>query len=266
MLVLITRPKRQSHFLANKLREFGFDVLFEPLVCIEPIADSQTLQSLRTIVNVMFGKTMTSEDGLRYHWLVFSSPNGVNTFHELCGQFIPASDVSLLNSNIKIAVVGPGTANEFNEHWQQPSVTVFSQSGNAEEMVERMTTQFDVKNKRVLILRGDKGRKVIADTLTSCGAIVEEHAIYRTTEVQDIAPETRDKLRTGEIGFVTVTSSSIADALVKHFGDDLHRTNLVSISPLTSQRLTEQGFPPSVEAKEATIDSVLECITHTSVS
>jgi uroporphyrinogen-III synthase len=128
-------------------------------------------------------------------------------------------------------------------------------------MVEQMTTRFDVKNKRVLILRGDKGRKVVAETLTNCGAIVEEHAIYRTTAVQNISPETKVKLRNGEIGFVTVTSSSIADALVKCFGNDLRHTNLVSISPLTSQRLTEHGFPPKFEAEEATIDSVLECIT-----
>jgi len=56
---------------------------------------------------------------------------------------------------------------------------------------------------------------------------------------------------------MTVTSSAIARSLVHLFGEDLRRTQLASISPLTSATLRELGHEPAVEATEYTLAGLI---------
>ncbi|MGW8256280.1 MAG: uroporphyrinogen-III synthase, partial [Thermoguttaceae bacterium] len=67
-------------------------------------------------------------------------------------------------------------------------------------------------------------------------------------------------LATGQIDWITVTSSSIACALVKLFGDILCRNKLASISPVTSAALRKLGFEPAVEAAEYTLSGLIKSI------
>jgi len=67
-------------------------------------------------------------------------------------------------------------------------------------------------------------------------------------------------LAEGRIHWVTVTSSSIARSLVEMFGQNLRKTQLASISPLTSAVLRELGYPPAVEAKQYTLPGLIEAI------
>ena len=72
--------------------------------------------------------------------------------------------------------------------------------------------------------------------------------------------EVKQALSAGKIDWTTVTSSAIARSLVQMFGDELRRTKLVSISPVTSATLREQGYAPAVEASEYTMRGVVEAI------
>jgi uroporphyrinogen III methyltransferase/synthase len=44
------------------------------------------------------------------------------------------------------------------------------------------------------------------------------------------------------------------------FGQNLRKTQLASISPLTSAVLRELGYPPAVEAKQYTLPGLIEAI------
>ena len=57
-------------------------------------------------------------------------------------------------------------------------------------------------------------------------------------------------------------SSAIARSLVDMFGDDLRKTRLASISPITSATLREMGFEPAAEATEYTTDGVIEAMVR----
>ena len=46
------------------------------------------------------------------------------------------------------------------------------------------------------------------------------------------------------------------------FGDDLRKTRLVSISPVTTATLHELGLEPAAEALEATIVGVIDALCH----
>jgi uroporphyrinogen III methyltransferase/synthase len=67
-------------------------------------------------------------------------------------------------------------------------------------------------------------------------------------------------LHAGQIDWITVTSSAIARSLLKLFGDNLYRAKLASISPITSAELRALGHAPAVEAREYTVEGLVQAI------
>jgi len=113
---------------------------------------------------------------------------------------------------------------------------------------------------RVLLVRASRGRPVLADMLQAAGVSVQQVVAYTSTDVSEPALEIAQALAEGRIHWVTVTSSSIARSLVEMFGQNLRKTQLASISPLTSAVLRELGYPPAVEAKQYTLPGLIEAI------
>ncbi len=66
----------------------------------------------------------------------------------------------------------------------------------------------------------------------------------------------------GRIDWLTVTSSAIARSLANLFGDDLRKTRLASISPITSETLRRLGYEPAVEAQEYTLPGIVQAIVN----
>ena len=69
-------------------------------------------------------------------------------------------------------------------------------------------------------------------------------------------------MEAGKFDWVTVSSPSIARSLAAMFGRSLAKTKLASISPVTSEALTELGYPPAVEARQYTLDGIVQAIVE----
>jgi uroporphyrinogen III methyltransferase/synthase len=96
--------------------------------------------------------------------------------------------------------------------------------------------------------------------LIAAGGIVEQVIVYTSADVESADPVVAAALAARRIDWVTITSSSIARAVVGLFGEQLRRTKLASISPVTSQALRELGYAPVVEAQEYTMPGLVEAI------
>jgi len=138
-------------------------------------------------------------------------------------------------------------------------VLVPTERYDAEGMIALLSRK-SITGKRVLLIRGNRGRTVLSSELTRLGAIVEQITVYQSVDLTSPAPEIASFVQSGKMDWVTVTSSAIGRSLVEMFGNDLRRTQLASISPITSQTLTECGFPPTVEAAEATLTALVEAV------
>ncbi len=57
-----------------------------------------------------------------------------------------------------------------------------------------------------------------------------------------------------------MTSSAIARSLAQMFGEELRKTKIVSISPVTSATIRELGFEPAAEAKQYTMEGVVRAV------
>ena len=96
--------------------------------------------------------------------------------------------------------------------------------------------------------------------LTAAGATVEQVVVYESRDVETADEDIAHALAAGNIDVTTVTSSAIAHSLVRLFGDDLRKTRLAAISPVTAATLTELGFAPAIVADTYTTEGLIDAI------
>ncbi len=238
--VLITRPRHQALDLCGRLGELGAGCLIQPAIEIAPPDHWQPVDA-------------ALDDVAGYDWLVFSSANGVRSLLERIWQ--RHGDLRSLGS-VKLAVIGPRTADELAKFHLRPDIT--PEQYRAEALAAALTEA--ASGKRFLLARASRGREVLAEQLTAAGAAVDQIVVYNSVDVERPSEEIAEAMAAGKIHWTTVTSSAIARSLAKMFGDDLRQTQLASISPITSETLRQLGFEAAVEAVEFTTDGVIEAI------
>lgn len=156
---LVTRPAHQSRLLNQMLEQAGFAVISFPTIAIETSPSTPFLQQLN--------QSIQSID-----IALFVSRNAVDgAFHYL--------DPASLPVRLQLGVVGKGT-------WQAlqdkdiASHIIPADSYNSEGLLASAALQ-QVKNKRIVIFRGQQGRTLLGDTLQARGAEVEHVEVYRRT-------------------------------------------------------------------------------------
>ena len=238
--VLVTRPSHQSQALATLLDDLGAGVVLQPAIEILPPDDwtpvDRALDSLAD-----------------FDWLVFSSANGVRAFLD---RLLETRDLRALGQ-LQIAAIGPGTADELARYHLRADLV--PDEYRAEALAE--TLKRDTKQgARVLLVRASRGREVLAEELSQAGCHVEQVVTYLSRDVTQPDPGVAELLSSGQIDWITVTSSAIARSLAKLFGEKLRQSKLASISPVTSAALRELGYEVSAEAVEYTMPGLVDAI------
>jgi uroporphyrinogen III methyltransferase/synthase len=247
--ILVTRPAHQSADLSAPLAELGAEVLLQPAIEIRPLRVTDTSDRMLDLLD-------------RMDWLVFSSTNGVRCFFDRLltplryRDVLKYRDMRALGA-IKIAAIGPGTADELTRYHLKPDIV--PDEFRAESLAQSLAG--GAAGKRFLLVRATRGREVLADELTKAGGIVEQVVVYESVDVEAPQPEIAEQMAAGKIHWTTVTSSAIARSLARMFGESLRRTKLASISPITSATLRELGYEPAAEASEYTMAGVVAAIT-----
>jgi len=238
--VVVTRPRQQAETCVDRLAELGATVLFQPAIEIGPPNDWAPVD--RALANLD-----------RYDWVVFSSVNGVRFFLDRLWHH--GGDARRLG-RVKIAAIGPGTAEELGK--DRLRADLVPPEYRAESLAEAVAAE--AHGRRFLLVRASRGREVLAEQLGLAGARVEQVVAYRSTDTQRPDPEVAAALAEGRIDWMTVTSSAIAESLVRLFGETLRQTQLASISPVTSETLARLGFPPAAEAARYTMEGLVDAI------
>ncbi len=238
--ILIARPHHQAHAMRELLREHGAATIVHPVIEIGPPNDDAPLDH-------------ALEQLPQFDWIVFSSANGVAAV--LDRLWAQGRDTRQLGP-ARIAAIGPATERALEQYFLR--VDRVPSEFRAEALADELAP--DVVGKRVLLVRANRGREILAERLRDAGAQVDQVVAYQSVDVETADPEVTKKLADGEIDWITVTSSAIAHSLVRLFGDALQNTQLASISPITSGTLRSLGFEPATEAIEYTIEGVVEAI------
>lgn len=238
--VLVTRPIEQSESLSRRLTELGADVYFQPAI---RIAAPSSYELVDAAINRLH----------QFDWLVFSSVNGIRFFFNRLWEL--GMDFRALSS-VRLAAIGPGTADELGKYHLRPDI--IPDEFRAESLAAELAKI--CRGKRCLLARASRGREVLAETLQSSGAHVEQIVVYESEDVETADADVAAQLASSSMHWVTITSSAIAKSLVNLFGENLRQSKLVSISPITSATLRSIGFEPAVEARDYTMDGIVDAI------
>lgn len=247
--VLVTRARHQASALADELTVLGGTPILIPTIEIAP---PESLDRLDQAI-----KNLAS-----YDWLIFTSVNAVEAF-EKRRQALGKQSKEMP----KLAAIGSSTARALDAIGMKPDLT--PPTAIAESLAASLLEKFSpTEPTRCLLVRAAEARDLLPQALREAGAEV------------DIAPAYRNVIPADSIGAlqalfsapsaypdaITFTSASTVRnllSLVEAAGLDLPRRILrVSIGPITSATLRELGYPPDLEAPEASIPSLVGALAE----
>jgi uroporphyrinogen-III synthase len=257
--VLVTRPRSQAVALCALLRARGFTVTQVPVMEITPLAAPQQIAQITAVFS-----RIASIDAL-----VFVSVNAAEMALPWLTKFPPPQTTHFF-------AIGKTTAQFFDERWHStpcsradahsngnPGTTIYPhQEMNSEGLLalpELRAAQ--VQGKHFLILRGEGGRELIAETLTARGAQVDSISLYRRFVPQENAEALRYALPQADI--VLVNSGESLDnllALSASSRDALLAKTLVLPGQRVARYAQELGFKHILVAENATDEAMVEAL------
>jgi uroporphyrinogen III methyltransferase/synthase len=249
---VVTRARGQAATeLTQQFHELGAEVIELPTIKIEPPTRREEL------VDALLGLNA-------YDWLVFTSPNGVTKFFEyFFRHFHDMRDLG----GARIAAVGPATANKLKELHLQ--VDLMPEEATGARISEAFSEFESIENLRICLLRAEVANSELPAALEALGAIVDDIACYKTMPETEDVDNSAAKLREHGADWLTFTSGSTVEQFHARF--DLRellkkfpRMKVVSIGPETSKGLSALGVKPQLEAKEHTINGLVESMVNDS--
>ena len=279
--ILITRTRHQASDLAAQLEALGATPILIPTIEIIP---PETYAPLDMALAQLEG----------YDWLLFTSANAVEVFHQRLNlqrsasrpnseapqnrvshssQFhrdewdIRAAREPLSSTQPKsprIAVIGPATAKAV----QGIGLTVdlIPRQYIAESLAEALSPC--APSSRMLLIRAAEARDILPEALTTAGATLTVVEAYRNQIPPDSIAALQSLFATPATypDAITFTSASTARNLIALL-DAANLTlpstiTLASIGPITSQTLRDLGHPPTLEAPEPTIPALIQTLAQ----
>ena len=158
--VIITRPRAQAHALAQQVAALGREVVLLPLLEIFPLPDQTHLAA-------------TMADLARYAMVAFVSPNAIDAAFAHIGAWPLGVTIAVLGEGSRAALAGQGI--------DPAAVNIVSPQDPARSDSENLLQTLDLaalKGCKVLIVRGESGRELMADGLRAAGAVVTTVAAY----------------------------------------------------------------------------------------
>jgi uroporphyrinogen III methyltransferase/synthase len=260
MKVLITRPRSQSASFGAALQKAGFESVYFPVIEIRPLEDLSELD--RALAEME-----------QYAWLVFTSVNAVEIVFERLkihhrdtesaeknNQNLSELRVSLVDSDVKIAAIGPKTAAALRVREIEPSLIPDEFVGEA-----ILPGLGDLRGKQVLLPRAEIARKELPEAIRAAGGVAHDIAVYHTLPAAP-DPTGLAALKAG-VDVLTFTSPSTVDnfvEIVRQNGLDPlalpGNPKIVCIGPITAKAAHDAGFAVAASADEYTTEGMIKTI------
>lgn len=219
--ILITRPKEQSKLLAEEIARLGGTPIEFPTIGVEPTEKS--------VKSEMVFETLNG-----YHWIVFTSANGVR-------HFFKEATMKKTDFAPRIAVIGPATAHAVEQSGLKVSFI------SSPYLTERLAKELPrVERKRILLVRAEGADARMKSILTERGASVDEVHPYRVMI-------NRPSSLLEDYDAVLFTSPSTVSSFIEIAGGSRAKSLgriVCCIGPVTAKAVEARGFRVDVVAKE----------------
>jgi len=236
--VLVTRPANQAAPLCRLLQASDCAPLVLPTLAIEPLDIAAPTATLRA--------------ALPCDLALFISANAVR-------HALPVIDAAGgLPAQCRLAAVGAASAAALRAAGFR-EVLVPDTRFNSEGLLA-LPDLGAVADRRVVIFRGEEGRRLLAQTLVARGAQVHEVVCYRRRTAVDQAPQLAAWLAAGAIAVLTATSRAGYDALLELAGarvSTLADLPLAVLAPALAEHARAHGHRGPIAAADTATDAAL---------
>ncbi len=259
--ILVTRPVHQAQAFCDMLAEQGGRVIRLPVIEIAAIALSPEMTS---VINSMD----------KIDFAVFISPNAVE--HGLAVLLAHGK----IPDKLKLVTIGKASAQKMQQLLGRAPDIYPTEQYNSEALLALDSLQSSqIKNKKIIIFRGQGGREFLAESLQERGASVAYAEVYRRKK-----PEPKnsmleslwdsDTLLSKRPDIITLTSNEGLTNLLamfdhyateqrEHYLQQLRQTPLVVVTEKMRLNAQKSGFKNAImiaakASNEALLETVLE--------
>jgi uroporphyrinogen III methyltransferase/synthase len=249
--IIVTRTREQASDLVAGLEEHGANCLEYSTINIKPVDSYDILDSELERLN-------------EYHWILFTSLNGVKYFFErLYSKGMDARDLK----GPSLATVGKSTADLLLKYGVNADLipSTFTGEGLAESLLDQ-----GVEGRNILIPRALQGREILPETLRGAGAQVTVAPVYQNCPAEGDKEMLRAELESGEVDMITFTSSSTVRNFLAMIDvesqEDLKKllkgVKIAAIGPITGKTVTDSGLRVDVQPEKHTIPEMISAIVE----
>ncbi|NHN78642.1 uroporphyrinogen-III synthase [Azotobacter chroococcum] len=243
--LLLTRPAEECAVLAGHLAEEGIHGSSLPLLAIEPLAETPELRSLFLDLD-------------RYSAVIVVSKPAARLGLELLDRYWPQPP-----ANQCWFGVGAATGEILADYGLTAVWPTAGEDSEALLALPELAAALAVPRPRVLILRGEGGRELIADSLHRRGLPVDHVELYRRT-LPDYPPGTLlERIRTGRLNGLQISSGQGFEHLRQLAAADwpaLLRIPLFVPSPRVAEMARAAGFQTVVDCHGASATALLAAL------
>ncbi len=247
--IIVTRTREQASDLVAGLEEFGANCLEYSTIHIKPMDN----------YDILDGELERLDE---YHWILFTSLNGVKYFFEhLYSKGMDARDLK----GPDLAVVGKSTADLLLSYGLNADLipSTFTGEGLAESLLDQ-----GVEGRNILIPRALEGRQILPETLRGAGAQVTIAPVYQNCPAESDKESLRAELTSGTVEMITFTSSSTVRNFLAMLDAEnqeelrqiLAGVKIAAIGPITAKTVTDNGLRVDVQPEVYTIPGLIQAI------
>lgn len=243
----VTRADHQAEEISDQIIRLGGDPVIMPLIEIRPVPESAWADIDETLKHLS-----------EFFWLIFTSVNGVSEFFRHLQRI--GLDSRALSAS-KVAAIGSSTAGRLSEFGIRADLV--PEEFRAENLARAIVSESS--GSTALWVRASRGRDVLPEILKRCGMTLKQLVVYENRDVTSISGELRQRLSSGRLDWIGLSSPSIARRLADVLQSDridvsTLRTKLAAISPVTAQAAEEAGLNVTVTARTFTWSGILDAI------
>jgi uroporphyrinogen-III synthase len=227
--IAITRPLPQGQRLQKKLNNAGFSSICEPLFILENNTNSD-------IVSQLLNKEPINQHTL--YAFIFVSVAAVEFAH----QALPLPQWQQQHPQAQFFAVGNKTKEALNAC---AIINVISPVQQNSEGLLALASLQNVKNKNIIIIRGEQGREYLATQLRNRGAQIHYLSSYKKVWLSLKANEMMQRWQSASINCIVITSIALLKRMINLLSENRQKHSVKSLNDyiwvVASKRIAEHA-------------------------
>ena len=229
--ILVTRPEKQANHLCDLIEKLGGKAIRFPVIEIKAIVTSGTLKERFNTIT-------------KYDYVIFVSQNAVSIAFD---HYLSHFDVPC---KTQFVAIGKSTA-KLLEQYGITHVLYPDKDADSESLLLLPEfTKEKIKDKSILIVRGEGGRELLADSLRQRGAYVDYIEVYqRCLPHYDMSEKQKLWQDVSPDAIIITSNEGLKNLFILTLDKDkekLLQTPLVVMSARTIAFAKQQGFVSTI--------------------